>query len=81
MSDLPITVDRSSARPLAIQVADAIRTVCTQGVIRVGDRLPSTRALAMTLGISRTVTEAAFEQLHAEGWIVGRRGSGTSPRF
>src|SRR5207253_2076241 len=29
------------------------------------------------LGVSRTVTSAAYEQLHAEGWIAGRHGSGT----
>jgi GntR family transcriptional regulator/MocR family aminotransferase len=39
--------------------------------------LPSTRALATTLAISRTVTAAAYEVLQAEGWIGGRRGAGT----
>lgn len=39
--------------------------------------MPSTRALAGRLGVSRTVTAAAYEQLHAEGWIVGKHGSGT----
>jgi GntR family transcriptional regulator/MocR family aminotransferase len=58
-------------------VADGIRAVCSRGLIPVGERLPSTRVLATTLGVSRTVTEAAFDQLHAEGWITGRRGSGT----
>ncbi|WP_166351233.1 PLP-dependent aminotransferase family protein [Phytoactinopolyspora limicola] len=77
MSDLPFAIDRTSRRPLARQVADGIREVCAQGLIRVGDRLPSTRALAKSLQVSRTVTEAAYDQLHAEGWIISRRGSGT----
>ncbi len=47
------------------------------GTLRAGDRLPSTRALAATLGVSRTVTAAAYDQLLAEGWVAGRRGSGT----
>src|SRR4051812_49894592 len=54
-----------------------MRTAAADGRLRSGDRLPSTRALAHRLGVSRTVTAAAYEQLHAEGWIAGRHGSGT----
>ncbi|GAA3866067.1 PLP-dependent aminotransferase family protein [Saccharothrix violaceirubra] len=74
---LPVTVDRNSSEPLAVQLADAVRAAATDGRLRSGDRLPSTRALAGQLGVSRTVTAAAYEQLHAEGWIAGRHGSGT----
>jgi GntR family transcriptional regulator/MocR family aminotransferase len=74
---LPVTLDRESAEPLAVQLADALRAAAADGQLRSGDRLPSTRALAERLGVSRTVTAAAYEQLHAEGWIAGRHGSGT----
>ncbi|MGH3939430.1 MAG: PLP-dependent aminotransferase family protein [Pseudonocardiaceae bacterium] len=75
--DLPLTLDRHDTRPLAVQLANALRTAAGSGAVRVGDRLPSTRALASTLGVSRTVTAAAYDALHAEGWIGGRRGAGT----
>ncbi|MBB5955459.1 GntR family transcriptional regulator/MocR family aminotransferase [Saccharothrix tamanrassetensis] len=74
---LPVTLDRSAAEPLAVQLAEALRAAAADGRLRSGDRLPSTRALAERLGVSRTVTAAAYEQLHAEGWIAGRHGSGT----
>jgi GntR family transcriptional regulator/MocR family aminotransferase len=74
---LPVTLDRDSGIPLAVQLADALRESAATGHLRSGDRLPSTRALAQRLGVSRTVTAAAYEQLHAEGWIAGRHGSGT----
>lgn len=74
---LPVAVDRASAVPLAVQLADALRDAAADGRLRAGDRLPSTRALATQLRVSRTVTAAAYEQLHAEGWISGRHGSGT----
>ncbi|SNR35563.1 GntR family transcriptional regulator / MocR family aminotransferase [Haloechinothrix alba] len=74
---LPVTLDRAAGVPLAVQLADALRVAATTGHLRSGDRLPSTRALAKRLGVSRTVTAAAYEQLHAEGWIAGRHGSGT----
>ena len=60
-----------------MQLAEQLRTAAGDGRLRSGDRLPSTRALASELGVSRTVTAAAYEQLHAEGWIAGRHGSGT----
>lgn len=74
---LPVTLHREAGTPLAVQLADALRAAATTGHLRGGDRLPSTRALANSLGVSRTVTAAAYEQLHAEGWITGRHGSGT----
>lgn len=76
-SALPVTLDRESLTPLAVQLAEQLRAAAGDGRLRSGDRLPSTRALAGELGVSRTVTAAAYEQLHAEGWIAGRHGSGT----
>jgi GntR family transcriptional regulator / MocR family aminotransferase len=73
----PLPLDRAAGRPLAAQLADGLRAATTGGVLRAGDRLPSTRALAAALGVSRTVTAAAYDQLLAEGWAEGRRGSGT----
>jgi GntR family transcriptional regulator / MocR family aminotransferase len=73
----PLALDRNADRPLAVQLADALRAVTAGGSLRAGDRLPSTRELAATLGVSRTVTAAAYDQLLAEGWAVGRRGAGT----
>ncbi|SDP48331.1 GntR family transcriptional regulator / MocR family aminotransferase [Actinopolyspora xinjiangensis] len=75
--ELAVELDRASPRPLAAQLAAELRDAATRGQLRRGDRLPSTRALARHLDVSRTVTAAAYEQLHAEGWIAGRHGSGT----
>ena len=76
--DLSLLVpDRDARVPLAVQLADGLRTAARAGAVRVGDRLPSTRSLAADLGVSRTVTAAAYDQLLAEGWVAGRRGAGT----
>lgn len=73
-----VVVDlRRGEGPLAVQLADALRAAAATGQLRRGDRLPSTRALALHLRISRAVASAAYDQLHAEGWIEGRHGSGT----
>ncbi|GAB3276209.1 MocR-like pyridoxine biosynthesis transcription factor PdxR [Parasphingorhabdus pacifica] len=75
--EMPIELRRDDPRPLAVQLAAALRNAATRGQLRGGDRLPSTRALARHLEVSRTVTAAAYEQLHAEGWTAGKHGSGT----
>lgn len=72
-----LSVDRSGAATLPVQVASQLRGHVVAGVLGVGDRLPSSRALATDLGVSRSVTEQAYDQLVAEGWLEARRGAGT----
>ncbi|WP_435770742.1 PLP-dependent aminotransferase family protein [Nocardioides sp. SYSU DS0651] len=74
---LAVDLDRGDPRPLGGQLADAIRRQVTDGRLAAGDRLPSSRALAADLGVARAVTEQAYGQLVAEGWLEGRHGSGT----
>ena len=74
---LPLRIDRDGAAPLRTQLADQIRAIVTAGSATVGDRLPSSRALAADLGVSRALAEQAYDQLVAEGWLEGRHGSGT----
>jgi GntR family transcriptional regulator/MocR family aminotransferase len=76
----PPALDRGRPEPLAVQLADGLRAAAAAGALRTGDRLPSTRALAATLRVSRTVTAAAYDQLLAEGWVEGRVGAGTFVR-
>ncbi|WP_196874944.1 MocR-like pyridoxine biosynthesis transcription factor PdxR [Nocardioides luteus] len=74
---LPVTLDRTSGEPLPAQLAGQVRSLVLSGTLATGDRLPSSRALAADLGVSRAVTEQAYDQLAAEGWLEARRGSGT----
>ncbi|MCC5579720.1 PLP-dependent aminotransferase family protein [Microtetraspora sp. AC03309] len=76
-TDLPLAVDRRSPVTLAVQTADQLRQAMRDGALRAGERLPSSRGLAALLGVSRTVVTDAYQQLYAEGWLDGRRGSGT----
>jgi GntR family transcriptional regulator / MocR family aminotransferase len=77
MPTLPLTLDREAGTPLGLQLAAAVREQVVVGTLQRGDRLPSSRALAADLGVSRSVTEQAYDQLLAEGWLEARRGSGT----
>ena len=75
--ELPIAADRAAAVPLSGQISGQLRAAIASGRLRAGERLPASRALAASLGVSRTVITAAYAQLYAEGWLDGRHGSGT----
>lgn len=75
--ELPVAADRHVPVPLTGQIAAQLREALADGRLAAGERLPSTRALAAALGVSRTVVTAAYTQLFAEGWLEGRHGSGT----
>ncbi|MCC3375400.1 PLP-dependent aminotransferase family protein [Cohnella sp. REN36] len=70
-------IDRRETVPLFRQVLEAFREAILTGRMPAGAKLPSTRELAGELGISRNVALEAYEQLLAEGYIVGRPGAGT----
>lgn len=75
--DLPITLDREHDLSLHVQLAQQLRKAITTGLLPAGIQLASTRALAVTLGVSRNVVVAAYDELFAEGYLEGRHGSGT----
>lgn len=72
-----INLDRSSSIPLYHQLYEQIRQAIASEQLKTGFRLPSTRGLASSLGVSRNTVASAFEQLLAEGYIEGRVGAGT----
>nr|WP_260407776.1 PLP-dependent aminotransferase family protein [Planomonospora venezuelensis] len=74
---MPVSVDRGLRVPLSAQLAGRLRLAMRDGTLKPGERLPSTRALSVQLGVSRTVVTEAYQQLYAEGWLEGRHGSGT----
>jgi GntR family transcriptional regulator/MocR family aminotransferase len=74
---LAVSLERRADVSLAVQLAEQVRTLVTGGAVEPGSRLPSSRALAADLGVSRGVVEQAYDQLRAEGWMVTRRGAGS----
>lgn len=72
-----LEVDRASPLPLHRQLYERYREAILEGRLRAGERLPSTRALARELGLSRMPVLQAFEQLLAEGYFETRIGAGT----
>ena len=77
VSELLITLDSKTAEPLHRQLYRGIREAILAARLPAGVRVPSTRRLARDLGVSRSTVLFAFDQLEAEGYIVGAVGSGS----
>jgi GntR family transcriptional regulator/MocR family aminotransferase len=74
---LPVEVHRDDRTPIHRQIETAIRALIRGGQLRLGAPLPPTRVLAADLGVSRGVVVEAYQQLTAEGYLVGRVGGQT----
>jgi GntR family transcriptional regulator/MocR family aminotransferase len=73
-----IRLDRAAAEPLHEQLYGQIRDELRSGSFTDGaSRLPSSRALAADLGISRLTVRLAFSKLYAEGYLQSKAKSGT----
>jgi len=75
--DLFVALDRSRPRGLRVQVEEGLRDAIRCGRLPPGERLPSSRALAADLGVTRGVVVDAYDQLAAEGYVTTVQGSGT----
>ena len=71
------SLDANSTEPLHRQLYYALSAAIRGGELPAGSRLPSSRRLAQRLRVSRNTVLAAFADLHADGLIAGRTGSGT----
>ena len=72
-----IAVHRKSEKPLHRQIYDAFRAMILERRLQPGQQIPSSRALADELRISRIPVLGAYAQLLAEGYIESRSGAGT----
>jgi GntR family transcriptional regulator/MocR family aminotransferase len=75
--DLLVRIDRTRGVPVRLQLERELRCAIQSGRLQHGAPLPSTRALASDLGLSRGVVVEAYEQLLAEGYLSAHRGSAT----
>jgi GntR family transcriptional regulator / MocR family aminotransferase len=76
-AEVLITLDRSRPVPLRVQLEDQFRQAIRSGRLDDGDRVPSSRALASALGLSRGLVQECYAQLQAEGYLITRGGSAT----
>jgi GntR family transcriptional regulator / MocR family aminotransferase len=75
--DVLLRLDRAAGEPLRVQLERELRDAIRSGQLASGERLPSSRAMAVGLGISRGLVLDCYSQLQAEGFLTSRSGSAT----
>ena len=72
-----LEINRSSSAPIYRQIEDFLRQMILDGALLPSQKLPSTRELALELGVSRITIKSVYEQLISEGYVQGKTGAGT----
>ena len=70
----------SGRKQVAREIYDGLKGQIASGAYGPGALLPSTRALAADLGVSRGVIVSAYQELLAQGFLEGRRRAVPSAR-
>jgi 2-aminoadipate transaminase len=72
-----ISINRNSSQPLYAQLAQDIQRRIRSGALPPGARLPTVRALAQQLGVTRLTIHSAYSELQSGGWVEATVGRGT----
>src|SRR5690349_4947604 len=72
-----VRLDRAGAETLGAQIQRELREAIRSGRLGAGEKLPSSRTLALELRVSRGLVQECYGQLEAEGYLVTRGGSAT----
>ena len=72
-----LTISRDHPTPIPAQIAAGIRDAVASGALSPGDAVPSTRAFAQQLGVSRGSVVTAYDQLEGEGYLLTSQGAPT----
>jgi len=69
-------VERNDTLTLQAQIREALVSAVLSGQLPVGDPVPSTRAMAKRLGVSRNTVVLAYQGLVASGFLISKTRSG-----
>ncbi len=75
--ELPITLPQRDSRQLLRALHQQLRAAILDGRLQPGLRMPSTRTLAASHGVSRNTAIATYDLLLAEGYLQTRPRGGT----
>lgn len=64
-------------KPIYLQLTEVLLFSIQQGKLQRRQKLPSSRDIAVFLGINRITVSKAFEELQNQGWLESFTGRGT----
>ena len=74
---MDLAIDRHTDVPLGSQLAWQIQALIVDGRLQPGERLPSVRGLAESVGVNVNTVRAVYERLEGEGFVRSEHGRGT----
>jgi GntR family transcriptional regulator / MocR family aminotransferase len=71
-----VTIDKESATPVYLQIANRLTALIREGRIKPGSSLPPSREMSALLQVHRKTIVAAYEEMFAQDWIetIPRKG-------
>lgn len=75
--NINMEIDADSGIPVYIQLGEQIRVLIRNGALTAGDPMPTTRSLAVQLGINVNTVARVYRDLQASGHLRLKRGVGT----
>lgn len=70
-------LDYSNGTPIYRQIIDQIRFGIASGQLKVGEQLPTVRALAVELKVNLNTVSKAYKELEIKNILTTQQGSGT----
>jgi GntR family transcriptional regulator len=71
-----VLIDPATVTPVFAQIAESIATQIATGTVATGERLPSAKELAESIGVNFHTVLRAYQELRNDGQIELRRGRG-----
>ena len=72
-----LAIDKSSARPLYLQIKDRLLEAIDKGLLQPGQKIPSARDLSEQIGVSRLTVLQALREMTRLGRLFTVNGKGT----
>lgn len=72
-----LKIEFDKAQPIYLQIIDKIKKALARGSLNPGDKLPSQRELALTLGVNPNTIQRVYREMEQMGLTETLRGQGT----
>ena len=69
-------IDLKNRKPIYVQVVDNFKRMIISGVLREGEKVPSVRDMAKTLGVNPNTVQKAYRELESRGYFYTVLGQG-----
>ncbi len=74
---MQIIVDTSKGLPIYLQIVEQIKHQIANGMLKIGDKLPTVRQLAVDLAVNPNTVAKSYTELERSGFLATKQGIGT----